>query len=388
MRILVIASGWFADRKGGSARVATETAERLARRGHEVTVLAPRVRDEPTITRTGSLTLCRTIPRRVIPATLSDMFTGWRHGQNLARDVDLVVSHASTVSCGFVARGLARPLVIVYHAPGPRELQFDSDRLSGVARLRMQAVTPLVALSERISINRAERLLTLSDYTRKLLLADFPAVASRVRRVEGGVDVDEFHPGSGQSDARERLGVDPSSTLLLTVRRLEPRMGLENLLEAVAELRARVPLTLAVGGTGSLERNLHGLAESLGLQNVVRFLGAIPETQLVDWYRAADLFVLPTVEFEGFGMVTVEALASGTPVVGTPVGATPELLAPLEPRLLARDSSPASVGEAIERALELADDALRTRCRTYACERFAWEHVIDDWEAELLAAAA
>jgi glycosyltransferase involved in cell wall biosynthesis len=93
--------------------------------------------------------------------------------------------------------------------------------------------------------------------------------------------------------------------------------------------------------------------------------------------------VLPTVAYEGFGMVTVEALASGTPVVGTPVGATPELLEPLDPRLVARGSDPDSLAVAIRDALTFIDDDFRARCRKYALARFDWDQVTGAWEEAL-----
>jgi glycosyltransferase involved in cell wall biosynthesis len=87
-------------------------------------------------------------------------------------------------------------------------------------------------------------------------------------------------------------------------------------------------------------------------------------------------------------MVTVEALASGTPVVGTSAGATPELLGPLDPRLLARGSGAAALAPAIREALAVIDDEFRARCRDYALARFAWDRVIAGWEDALEEARA
>jgi glycosyltransferase involved in cell wall biosynthesis len=120
----------------------------------------------------------------------------------------------------------------------------------------------------------------------------------------------------------------------------------------------------------------------------VSFPGRVSENDLRDWYRAADVFVLPTIAYEGFGMVTVEALASGTPVVGTPVGATPELLEPLEPRLVAGGDDPPSLAAAIGDALGLADADFRSRCRDYAVRRFDWDGVMVGWEETLFNAVA
>ena len=84
-------------------------------------------------------------------------------------------------------------------------------------------------------------------------------------------------------------------------------------------------------------------------------------------------------------MATVEALASGTPVVGTPAGATPELLEPLDSRLVARGSDADSLAAAIADALAFVDDDFRKRCREYAVARFSWDHVTRAWEEELAA---
>ena len=92
-------------------------------------------------------------------------------------------------------------------------------------------------------------------------------------------------------------------------------------------------------------------------------VGRVSDEELQEWHRAADLFVLPTVAYEGFGLVTAEALASGTPVVGTPVGATPELLVPLDARLVSRGTDAPALAEAMRTGLALATPELRERCR-------------------------
>jgi glycosyltransferase involved in cell wall biosynthesis len=177
--------------------------------------------------------------------------------------------------------------------------------------------------------------------------------------------------------------LDLDRPLLVTVRRAEPRMGIEQLLRAMPMIVANEDLCLAVVGGGLLTNEHLRLSSQLGLDGRVRFVGRVSEEDLLDWYRAADLFVLPTVAYEGFGMVTVEALASGTPVVGTPAGATSELLEPLDPRLVAGGSDPESLASAIGDALVFSNDDLQARCRGYALARFGWDGVMRMWEEEL-----
>ena len=132
-------------------------------------------------------------------------------------------------------------------------------------------------------------------------------------------------------------------------------MGLEELLAAVAAV-GDPRFTLAITGDGGQRESLERLARSLGIAERVRFLGRVSESELRALYAAADLYVLPTVAYEGFGMSTVEALASGTPVLGTAVGATPEILAPIDEALLVPQADAESLAEGL-RAGRPATDA-------------------------------
>jgi glycosyltransferase involved in cell wall biosynthesis len=241
---------------------------------------------------------------------------------------------------------------------------------------------PITVMVDRAAVRRCARILILSEYSRSLLAADHSDQSGKIRRVPGGVDTKWFSPRDGMQAARIRLGLDPRRRLLVTVRRAEPRMGIEQLLRAV-QIMAADDVTLAVVGGGMLTSEFRRLSSQLGIDGQVRFVGRVPEDELPDWYRAADLFVLPTVAYEGFGMVTVEALASGTPAVGTPAGATPELLEPLDPRLVAPVSDPDSLAVAIRAALTFIDDDFRARCRNYALARFDWAQVTGAWEDAL-----
>jgi len=199
--------------------------------------------------------------------------------------------------------------------------------------------------------------------------------------VPGGVDVERYSPSAGTDD---RLATgDPA---FLTVRRLAERMGHAPMLRAFASVAARHPgAYLYVAGDGPLRGRLERLAARLGLTDRVTFLGYVPDAELPGVYASADVFVLPTVELEGFGLATLEALASGLPVVATPVGGTVEVLAGLgdetmpDPTLVeAADAEAIAGGMAAWAGLSAADRAAAGRaCRRHASGRYPWERTVD-----------
>jgi glycosyltransferase involved in cell wall biosynthesis len=182
---------------------------------------------------------------------------------------------------------------------------------------------------------RCARVVVLSEFMKQRVLAVHGIPGDRVHVIPGAVDVGRFKPAADAAGIRRELGLPADRTILLTVRNLVPRMGLDPFVRAVAMVRDTRPGILAlIGGEGPLRGELDRLIQQHGVKDRVRLLGFIPEDELPKYYQAADLVVMPTAELEGFGLVTVEALACGTPVVGTPVGATPEILRNLDPGLL------------------------------------------------------
>jgi glycosyltransferase involved in cell wall biosynthesis len=385
VRILCAIDQWFPDRQAGSARLAAAVAAGLAVRGHEVTVLAPKNGSVGERKEAG-VVVRRVLARNGLPQTLTDPVETWWHARELPEDgFDVLLAHESTTAFGLKRRGKKTPLVLMFHASAAREQRFLRTQLRpGLKKLSTYALSPSLGLLERQAVAAADRILVLSDFSRSLLLEDHELVGGRVTIVPGLVDTERFSPADGREAARGRLGLEVAGPVLLTVRRLEPRMGIDRLLRALS-LLDRDDVTLVVAGSGSLSEALPRLAAELGVAERVLFVGRIADdARLADWYRAADLFVLPTTAYEGFGMATVEALASGTPVVGTAVGATPEVLAPLDPRLVAASPDPAPLAAAIMDAIGFATTAeFSARCRAHAEERYALGSAIARWEQAL-----
>ena len=159
-------------------------------------------------------------------------------------------------------------------------------------------------------------------------------------------------------------------------------MGLENLIDAMKTVVKHYPeAMLLIGGKGYLKNALQERIRSYKLEQHIKLLDFIPEEKLPSYYQAADLFVLPTTELEGFGLATIEALSCGTPVIATPVGANPEVVGPLGNEFLCRDVTAEALAERINWWLSRGISAeVRQTCREYCVSRFAVESVVASLE--------
>jgi len=183
-------------------------------------------------------------------------------------------------------------------------------------------------IGEAQVVAAADRLVANTDEEAKSLVELYDADPARVVTVPPGVDLELFRPGPTAA-ARQRLGLPADAAVLLFVGRIQPLKAPDVLLRAVARLLAARPelaerlVVAVVGGlSGSGLTNpdsLKGLTAQLGLSDLVRFTDPVPQPLLADWYRAADLTVVPSYS-ESFGLVAIESQACGTPVVATAVG--------------------------------------------------------------------
>jgi glycosyltransferase involved in cell wall biosynthesis len=242
-------------------------------------------------------------------------------------------------------------------------------------------------LIEKKVLNESDSIAVLSRFTQEKLWTAYGIPSGKVVIIPGGVDLQRFSPTGDKVGIRRHLNIPEEKMILFTVRDLEPRMGLENLIFAVKEVIKAVPdAYLLLGGKGPLKNNLVSLAHELGVENHIRFVGFIPEEELPDYYRVADIFILPTIELEGFGLITLEALASGLPVLGTPIGGTVEILGKLDSRYLFKDTKPESMASLIIETCQQFKNNPRlwqdvsSQCRAFVEAHYSWERNIDSME--------
>jgi glycosyltransferase involved in cell wall biosynthesis len=236
-------------------------------------------------------------------------------------------------------------------------------------------------LMERIVYQRAAGAIVLSNAFKDLLVRRYGVRPELVRVVRPGVDLDRFSPGE-RAAARRQLDLPADAPIAVAARRLVPRTGINVLLEswahvvAASEWRAR-PL-LVVVGDGEQRPALEAQAQRLGLEAHVRFMGKVSDVDLVAAYRAADVAVAPSVSLEGFGLVVLEALASGTPVIGSAVGGLREALERLDRTMLVPPGDPHALASRLRGVLTEKEPApSRARCREYA-QGFTWERTARD----------
>jgi glycosyltransferase involved in cell wall biosynthesis len=277
----------------------------------------------------------------------------------------LLASHFALFT--WPALDLLRPYPLVVHFHGPWSWE---TRLEGAGELKRRAGYAV----ERAVYRRAARLITLSRAFAGVLSSSYGIAEDRIRVIPGGVDTQRFAVSQSQRQARAQFSLPNDRPVIVAVRRLARRMGLEELLAAIALVRSRAPdVLLAIAGAGPLSEPLRARVAELGLQANVRLLGFVSDETLPLLYRAATLSVVPTTALEGFGLVVVESLATGTPVLVTPIGGLPEVVSRLSPQLVLPGTGPAVLADSLLGALmgRLPLPSAE-ECQSYVRDRFDW----------------
>jgi glycosyltransferase involved in cell wall biosynthesis len=334
MKYLVAVDNCFLDAPGGMGRVAWDIAVLMRDRGHEVAMVASRPQtgaEAPSLSSHDGVRIVRySRPRlpswhplrahravHAARAATQRYFAGERW--------DVVHMHSPFTGAGVLdALGRRPRYVYTLHSPSVMEQEINWANQGAVGWLKMLLGKGALRRVERKVLRPCGRIHTLSEFSRRKV-EDFHGLGERVQVVPYWRRP-ELRRQYSKREARRRLSWPLDEPLLLTVRKLGPRYGLDVAIRAVAPLAAAGRCALVIGGAGPLRGELEGLAGALHVGERVRFAGRLDEAQLALAYQAADLFLLPTVALECFGLIIVEALAFGCPVLSTDAGAIPELM--------------------------------------------------------------
>ena len=307
---------------GGMNIYVHELSRELARRGHHVDIFTRRDGDRPEVTvlapnlRLVQLSAGPPVPLEkelltpFVSAFVAEMN---RFAADEGEPYDLVHSHYwQAIAAGEpFARSQGAPHLVMFHTLGEVKNRARVSEEEPGERIRR----------ERELAASADAIITASGHEHDLLARYYDADPGRMVSIPCGIDTDLFRPRD-RDECRRSLDIEPDRPVLLWVGRLEKLKGVDILIDAVAQLEDPEVLLLVVGGDEhgeELRAELEEQARAAGLNGSVRFSGAVPHEELPAWYSAADVCVVPSY-YESFGLVAVEAMACGTPVVASRVG--------------------------------------------------------------------
>ncbi|MFM2062174.1 MAG: hypothetical protein RLZZ507_1844 [Cyanobacteriota bacterium] len=272
------------------------------------------------------------------------------------------------------------PITFNFHGPWASESQEEVVDKKLSIWMKQQLI-------EKNTYNRCDRFIVLSKAFGNILHQQYQVPWEKIHIIPGGVDINHFQYNLSRLDARKKLGWPTDRPILFTSRRLVYRMGIDKLLQAIATIKPKIPdIWLAIAGRGHIQNLLQQQVRELGLENNVKFLGFLPDEHLPIAYQAANLTVMPSQSFEGFGLAIVESLACGTPVLCTPVGGMPEILQEFTPDLITNSTTAESIAEKLEQVM-LRKIALPSReeCRNYTVKNYDWTNIAQKVRQVILA---
>jgi glycogen(starch) synthase len=383
-RVLILSWEYPPLIEGGLARHVRKLSEAMVERDVEVHVLTRGGEESPARELANGVVVHRIRePKR--PTDLGEFVT-WVERMNsdmLAAgvelgdryDFDLVHGHDWLVAnaCDHLAKRFEAPLVTTIHAT-------EYGRHQGWVDKHPQTYIHGV---ERWITNRSQRVIACSHYMREQIVDIFGVAEKRVSVIPNGIDPDDLQAQDPVELVRLRSEfAAPEEKLVLLIGRLVYEKGFQLALEAMPRLIDAVPGTrFLVAGSGTHEAELHRQAEELGLMEHGTFLGWIGDDVLHSLYRIADLTVVPSI-YEPFGLVALEAMASGCPCIVADTGGLREVVVHEEGGLRFRADDPDALAEVAIRVL--SDDELGRRLVADAYEhvrRFDWGDVAEQTAA-------
>lgn len=377
MNVLSTGMGWIDIQHGGLNRYFADYAKAMKEYGHQGLglVVAPKGAELPKEhnihNATGELEASHFLPR---------MRSVQRHTVQAIRSFqpDVFNPHFAFYTTMVTRQHIPAhiPIVTHFHGPWAMESRVEEKARAGVVKGAKYWVKKQV---EQLTYRRSDGFIVLSEYFRDILTETYGVEPSKVHIIPGAVDHQLFRPHTDRDQLRTELGIKPGQPVLFCIRRLVKRMGIDRLIQAMVEVVRHHPGTqLWIGGDGPMRAEYETLIRQLGLSANVELLGRISNEELVWRYQAADISIVPTLTLEGFGLITVESLACGTPVLGTPYGGTREILHQISDELMFQDGTSESIGRKIIDVLN-QESFLPSReaCREFVLQKYTWSRVAE-----------
>ena len=228
----------------------------------------------------------------------------------------------------------------------------------------------------RLAISKVDKIVAVSNAAKKFISY---FTNKKVVVIPNGVFVDKFKPRK-KSYARKKTGMN-GNPIILYIGRLVPKKGLDTLITAMKRIVGKYPnAKLYIAGKGKLLPFLKTMSSIFGIEKNVEFLGFVEENILPYIYNSADIFVLPSITGEAFGIVLIEAMASGLPIVASNVGGIAEVLENGKYGLMVKPGNSKELAKAIISVIENNElwNEIAKKGRNITEEKYAWEKVTND----------
>ncbi|MBF0571563.1 MAG: glycosyltransferase family 4 protein [Candidatus Omnitrophica bacterium] len=352
MNILLAADVSIKDLLGGAEKGLHEEAVFLAQKGHKVFILTRRLNshdsDHEVINGIHEYRY-DVNTNNPVAFLLSTIVNGQKLYKKLSSEIKFDVINFHQPFCAFAVHLLpgAKNTKTVYtcHSLSFEEYISRSPKINFLTSCLNVILRKAI---EKFSLDKSDKIIVLSQFTKNKLIKTYRIKEDKIVVIPSGVNINHFKPPIDKNALRQEMNIAQEPLTLLTVRNLVPRMGLENLIKAVPVLQQKgIFIKLFIGGQGMLKEKLQTLIKELKLEDSVTLCGFLPDEILIKYYQTADFFILPTIELEGFGLVTIEAMACATPVLATAVGGTVEILGSFDRSFLFKGLSAQDIAELI-----------------------------------------
>ncbi|MHA1595228.1 MAG: glycosyltransferase family 4 protein [Candidatus Baldrarchaeia archaeon] len=368
---IALCSDWYS-KVGGISSHIRELAKSLSKRGHDVTIITVKKVEEAEDTNHHNVRVIR-VSGAVIPGLkiLSPLSLSDVKDALLGEKFDIIHVHHAFIPISLYSVSVASkygiPSVLTAHSLG---VAHENHYLWRFLRVFMYPI--------RKTLENVNRIITVSEAVRRFmkhLLPDY----ERFVVIPNAVDIEEFKPNKSKEELRRELCLPIDNPIILFVGRLVVRKGVHVLLDAFRSVVKEIPdARLVIVGKGMLRDYLEYKAKAYGIERNVDLRGYVDRENLVKLYMAADVFVCPSIFAEAFGIVIIEAMAAGKPVIATRVGGIPEIIDDGIDGILVK---PHSVRELSDAIIWLLNDksrleAMGMNAREKVEERYSWDRVV------------
>jgi len=369
MKILVVTDGIFPFTMGGSHRLIFESCSKLSDMGHNVSCLVPATNDKSHFkindsSLDGNLNFdvhqFATSARFKVLKALNffTMFKNFIDKNLLLSEFDIINVHYFPALFSLRKLIKDRRFFYTFHGPWAAEVKLsyrgrvDGNIFSVTSFIYYCLVCPaavIAALAEGYLLRKCKKIMVISDYAKGYLINTYKVPEERISINYCGVDLDKFYYDPSDVFKEYR---DKSLKVFITIRRLEKRMGLDLLVRAAYDLKkTESNFIILIYGKGIHEKYLRDLIIKYDVDENVKLAGYLPENMIRNVISSADLFILPSLDLEGFGLVVLESMACGTPVLVSPIGGAREVVSLYDDNYILDSLEPTAISAHLSRII-------------------------------------